>query len=113
MRPCGICGDAYLAGTYSAHRQTRGHLVAVLAAHAHPVGDCVEWQGPSRGHGYGHVGRHGSAHRLAYRLFVGEIPAGLEIDHLCRNRACIKPAHLEAVTHLENMRRGWQARKAA
>lgn len=45
------------------------------------------------------------AHRVSYRAFVGPIPPGLEIDHVCRTRACVNPFHLEAVTHLENVRR--------
>lgn len=45
-------------------------------------------------------------HRLSYETYKGEIPGGLEIDHTCRNRACINPDHLEAVTHQENMKRG-------
>ena len=46
------------------------------------------------------------AHRLAYQLFVGPIPSNLELDHLCRNPACVNPAHLELVLHIENVRRG-------
>ena len=46
------------------------------------------------------------AHRVAYELVKGKIPAGLELDHLCRNRICCNPAHLEAVTGRENSLRG-------
>jgi hypothetical protein len=59
--------------------------------------------------GYGrikHEGRQVMVHRLAYEAFVGPIPEGLVIDHLCRNRGCINPDHLEAVTESENIRRG-------
>jgi len=51
-------------------------------------------------------GGHVQAHRVAYRLTVGEIPAGLVLDHLCRNRWCQNPTHLEPVTCKENIRRG-------
>jgi hypothetical protein len=44
-------------------------------------------------------------HRLAYELWVGPIPSGLQIDHLCRNKGCFNPEHLEPVTHTENQRR--------
>jgi hypothetical protein len=55
--------------------------------------------------GYAHVGHHDLAHRKAYTDAFGPIPEGLEIDHLCRVRHCVNPDHLEAVTHVENMRR--------
>ena len=51
-------------------------------------------------------GRHGWAHRLMYEALVGPIPAGLCIDHLCRNRSCLNPSHMEPVTIGENNRRG-------
>lgn len=50
------------------------------------------------------------AHRVAYELLIGPIPEGLDIDHLCRNRSCVNPAHLEPVTRGENVRRGARGR---
>ena len=72
---------------------------------------CWIWHG-TRGHdGYGRLSRwkkrqYVYTHRYAYERFVGPIPAGLTLDHLCRNRACCNPAHLEAVTHKTNILRG-------
>ena len=69
---------------------------------------CWEWQG-HRTFGYGRIqvgNKCKRAHRVSYQLLVGDIPAGKELDHLCRNRACINPSHLEPVTGSENVRRG-------
>ena len=71
--------------------------------------ECWQWTACTDSHGYGHFkvdGRGVGAHRFAYEYFVGPIPDGLELDHLCRVRNCVNPAHLEAVTHAENIRRG-------
>lgn len=66
--------------------------------------ECWIWTGFISPTGYGRSSR-GIAHRLAYELTHGPIPEGLTIDHLCRNKACQNPAHLELVTAAENTRR--------
>lgn len=73
------------------------------------TGHCWVWTGLPNDHGYGRFSverRILLAHRWAYMQSRGAIPAGLELDHLCRQRECVRPDHLEAVTHAENVRRG-------
>jgi hypothetical protein len=70
---------------------------------------CWLWEGYTDPAGYGHArveGKVVAVHRAAYEAVKGPIPPDLEIDHLCRVRNCYNPAHLEAVTHAENVRRG-------
>lgn len=75
---------------------------------------CWEWDGATTKGGYGQIGLYGEGgrkltlytHRVSYETFCGPIPEGLQIDHLCRNRRCWNPAHLEAVTGRENRARG-------
>lgn len=79
---------------------------------------CWIWKGPVAPNGYGQMPSRANeygerlAHRASYRFHVGPIPDGLEIDHLCRVRCCVNPAHLEAVTHSVNILRGIESRKA-
>lgn len=74
--------------------------------------ECWVWNkaksGAKRG-GYGCFvaeGKTTATRIFAYEFFIGKVPEGLELDHLCRNRACCNPWHLEPVTHLENIQRG-------
>jgi hypothetical protein len=70
---------------------------------------CWIWQGQLNSNGYARLDNNGikqPAHQVAYRELVGPIPVGMELDHKCRVRACVNPAHLEPVTHTQNMRRG-------
>ena len=72
-------------------------------------GECWLWLKSCNYKGYGQIGWKGKTyktHRVSFEVFVGPIPAGLQIDHLCRIRHCIRPSHLEPVTCKENIRRG-------
>lgn len=73
------------------------------------TGECWEWRGYVHPSGYGQFwlnGRNQYAHRVAYEALIIPIPRGLQLDHLCRNRACVNPGHLEPVTSRVNTLRG-------
>jgi hypothetical protein len=79
---------------------------------------CWEWQGEKpNSEGYVRISmgsdRREFVHRLMYRLFVGPIPWSKQVDHLCRNRACMNPSHLELVSNAENTQRGRHAKLSA
>ena len=70
---------------------------------------CWVWQGHKDKHGYGRTnignGKIRNTHVLFYEMLLGNIPKGLELDHLCMNQSCVNPDHLEPVTHAENLKR--------
>lgn len=76
--------------------------------------DCWLWAGDFYGSGHGSLyigqGKHTSAYRVVYENTVGDIPEGLELDHLCENPPCVNPEHLEPVTHQENTLRHYRRR---
>jgi len=76
-----------------------------------PESGCWIWTGALHRNGYGHFKipnsrSHLLAHRGVYAIERGEIPEGMDLDHLCRVRCCVNPDHLEPVTRRENLRRG-------
>jgi hypothetical protein len=79
-----------------------------------PLDGCWLWQAGKTKSGYGmfgggYAGKVTTAHRWIYRRVVGPIPDGMVIDHLCRNKSCVNPDHLEPVTHSVNLLRGHAA----
>ena len=71
------------------------------------AGECWEWTGGKNQKGYGlfkpvQPGKSYSVHRYSYELEVGPIPDGMQVDHRCRSRGCVRPAHLRIVTPAEN-----------
>ena len=76
-----------------------------------PAPGCWIWTAAKNPLGYGNFVVKSrkewvNAHRMAWKLYRGEIPEGLELDHKCRNPSCVNPDHLEPVTHRENLLRG-------
>lgn len=99
-----------MPGAWAADRKHWVNSAArVLKRYVTKTESCWVWTGPLDKGGYGRTGVDGkdmAGHRLIYEHFKGPIPEGLQIDHLCRNRRCVNPAHLEPVTLQENLRRG-------
>ncbi|GLW32243.1 HNH endonuclease signature motif containing protein [Actinoplanes regularis] len=93
-----------LAGLNGHQRRTFNAFFAAIEPTS-SISACWKWTGRLNPNGYGCFGP-GLAHRRAYEMAVGQIPAGLVIDHLCRVRHCVNPLHMEPVTALENTQRG-------
>lgn len=98
-----------------AHEEAERRFVErLLAGMVHTDTGCWEWAGAADNHGYGRIQRRDAdgrwrpakTHRASYEIHVGPIPDGLQLDHLCRNRICANPAHLEPVTNRVNALRG-------
>ena len=87
-----------------------GNDVARFWSYINLTDSCWLWTGCLQPRGYGQFSiqprRTVRAHRWSYEHFVGPIPESFELDHLCRTRACVRPDHLEVVSHAENVRRG-------
>lgn len=115
----GWCGMHYArwrkhGDTHTVHKNSgkRGRRHKDLDAHilsmTERVGSCLMWQGAITNNGYGVLHteidgqRYHYAHRVSYRVFTGEIPEGMQIDHMCHNRACVEPTHLRLATNAQN-----------
>lgn len=119
-----LCGCGFTTNLANANDPRFGHVIGKPMRYLRGHGNrksfhryevngttgCWDWNGCIMLNGYGVqirlFGRNISPHRLHYELKKGKIPHGLHIDHLCRNRKCVNPDHLEAVSHAENIRRG-------
>ena len=98
---------------FRAGHNKRGH--ADLTRYLVVASGCWEWIGPRDHKGYGRIQVdrvHRQAHRVLYERTVGAVAPSLHLDHLCRNRACVNPDHLEPVTPSENNLRSHAARRA-
>ncbi len=96
-------------GTRKFGRKTPAEVLAAATQIDEATG-CWLWTGPLSRDGYGKVqnpdtNQTVAAHRLSYEVHVGPVPEGQDLDHLCRTRRCIRPDHLEAVSHMENVLR--------
>lgn len=79
------------------------HFTKLLAASVRTDAGCLLWSGTIGTDGYARYSSHG-AHRISYEYFVGAIPRGMTVDHLCFEPRCVEPAHLRLLTALQNKR---------
>lgn len=109
----GLCGmHRYRMDTHGSLDDPRITEDARFWRDVEPTEACWEWSGTQNGRGYGFFAigtRYVQVHRYAYEKLRGPIPEGLTIDHLCMNKLCVNPDHLEPVTIGENVRRAQRA----
>lgn len=114
MSICSACRSEARAAVRAEPKPAMPIIVRLLRKLRIGIAGCVEADVHDNGNGYRVIatarGKHHYAHRLMYEHFIGPIPDGLTIDHLCRNRGCVNPAHMEAVSGRENTRRGVRAK---
>jgi hypothetical protein len=93
---------------YKPQPATDSERLTLFWSHVFKTETCWIWRASTNPKGYGTFYRGDrlvGAHRFAYEITYGAIPPGMEIDHLCRNRSCVNPTHLQVVTHEENLKR--------
>ena len=97
-----------MSQTRHAKAGSLGHFINVLGCHEIDPDTCIVWPRSPNSDGYGtaRVRPYLSAHRAAYQLFGDDLTDDLTVDHLCRNRGCVNPFHLEAVPPTVNVLRG-------
>jgi len=103
------------AGRNSRPRDDRSFAERLMSRYdVDPSTGCWQWTGTLMSGGYGQIARHGrntTAHRAMWEHLRAPIPPGETIDHLCLNRRCVNPDHLEVVTYSENNYRRFQTRE--
>lgn len=101
--------DSFLEGVKMRHLRGMTREEFLNSRISEEDSGCWHWHGEVTRNGYGRVkwgGKRYLTYRLIYEMIKGPVPEGLQLDHLCRNRLCVNPEHLEPVTISENIRRG-------